>query len=375
MTRFRTVAVICALALAAATVLASCGGSSSDGDPQSVLDQTLGNDQRVSSGDLSLSLNGSADGDAGGSIEAKLEGPFQGDPDNPNAIPQLAWTGSISGSGAGQSLSAQAALTVTDDNAYVEYGGGTYELGTETFAQFKQLAESAAKQQPSGSSGLSFGEAFKQGCEQSLEAQGGDTSACDIDFQSWLSDLSSEGSEDIEGTEADHISGSLDVPAMLQDLIALGGAVPQASATVPSDEQVQQVADAISDASFDLYSGTDDHILRGLDFTLAIDPSQIPQASATGISSVNVDFSLRLGGVNDEQTITAPANAQPIAGLLRQLGVDPNALGGLGGLGSLGGAGLPGGGASGGAGSTEDYSKCLKQAQGAAEINKCSAQL
>ena len=382
MTRIRTYFGVCVLALVVPVLVAGCGGDeSSDVDPQTVLDETFNNDERVTSGDLTLSLGGSAEGDQGGSFEASLSGPFQGDPDNPNAIPQLDWTGSISGEGAGQSVSFEGGLTVTEDNAYVEYAGNAYELGTETFSQFRELAEQAAAQQ-TDTEGLSFGDAFTQGCEAQLQAAGGDTAACEIDFQAWLSDLSSEGTEDIEGTEADHVSGSLNVETMLQDLVELGTAVPEASG-VPTEEQVQQVADAISEASFDLYSGTEDRILRGLDFNLALDPSAIPEAAASGIESVDANFSLRLGGVNEDQTIEAPSDAQPIDELLSQLGVDPSALGGLGGLGSLGGGGaLPGGGGGGGGGggaagggNADAYLDCIAEASTPDEINACAGSL
>lgn len=369
MTRIRTFIAVCAVAVIPAAI-AGCGGDdSSDVDPQTVLDQTFNNDTTVTSGNLSLSISGSA-GDQG-SFEAKLEGPFQGDPNNPNAIPQLDWTGSISGSGAGTSISFDGSLVVTEDNAYVEYGGNTYEVGSDLFNQFKQAAETAAQQQTSDTEGLSFSEAFRQGCEQSIKAQGGDPSACDIDFQGWLTDLSSEGTEDIEGTDSDHISGSLNVDAMLQDLVSLGSSLPQASSSgIPSDAQVQQIADAVSEASFDLYSTTDDHILDGLDFNLAIDPTKIPEAgaAAAGVDSVDVSFSLRIGGINEEQTIEAPSGAQPIDDLLKSLGVSPGDP--LGGLGGLGGSTPDLGGGQGG-----KYVDCIEQATTAAEINKCASLL
>jgi hypothetical protein len=366
--RLRTLFAVCALALLVPAAIAGCGGDddSSDVDPQTVLDETFNNDTKVSSGNLDLSLSASA-GDQG-SFDAKLSGPFQGDPEDPNAIPQLDWTGTLSGSGAGTSLSFDGSLIVTEDNAYVEYGGNTYEVGADLFNQFKQAAEQATPQ--SSNSGGSFSEQFQQGCEESVKAQGGDPSACDIDFESWLSDLSSEGTEDIDGTESDHLSGSVNVEAMLQDLIEIGGSLPQASAAgVPSDAQVQQIADAVSEASFDLYSTTDDHVLDGLDFNLSIDPSQIPQAAASGVSSIDVDFSLRIGSINEDQTVEAPSNAQPIDDLLKQLGVNPSDLGGLGGLGATGGS------TGGGGGDTDAYLECLNQASTAAEINQCSSQL
>ncbi len=385
MTRIRTYFALAALALFVPVLIAGCGGDddSSDVDPQTVIDETFNNDETVSSGDLSLTVGGSAEGDQGASFEASLSGPFQGDPDDPTAIPQLDWTGSLSAEGAGQSFDFEGGITVTEDNAYVEYGGSAYEVGAETFGQFKELAEQASAQQTQ-TEGLSFTEAFQQGCEQSLQAQGGDTSACDIDFQSWLGDLSTEGDEEIEGTETTHISGSLNVDTMLQDLIGLGAAVPEASAAgVPSEEQVQQVADAISEASFDLYSGVDDRILRGLDFNLAIDPSAIPDAEAAGVESIGANFSMRLAGVNEEQEISAPSDAQPLAELLGQFGVDPSALGGLGDLGALGGAGggLPGGGGGGGGGgvaggdNADAYLDCIAEAQTPDEINACASEL
>jgi hypothetical protein len=384
LTPIRTLLAVGAIALAPA-VVAGCGGDDGgDVDPQTVLDETFNNDERVSSGNLSLSIGGSAEGDQGGSLEASLSGPFQGDPDNAAAIPQLDWTGEISGDAAGQSAAFEGGITITDDNAFVEYGGTAYEVGSETFTQFKELAEQAAAQQTEQAEGLSFGDAFTQGCEQSLQQQGAtDTSACEIDFESWLTDLSSDGTEDVEGTETDHISGSVNVETMINDLIELGSAVPQASSQVPSDDEIQQVTDAISEASFDLYSGTDDRILRGLDFNIEVDPSSIPDAESAGIESVSADFSMRLSGVNEDQTIEAPGDAQPIEDLLSQFGVDPSALGGLEGLGALGaGGGLGGstgggggGGGGSGAGAADAYFECIAQAQTSQEIEACESEL
>jgi hypothetical protein len=368
--RFPKLLVVCALALPIPAAIAGCGGDDGSGlSAQEVLDATFNNDQRVTSGDLSLSIGGSAEGATGGSVDASLEGPFQSDPNNPNAIPQLDWTGKLSFDAAGQTGTFEGGITVTEDNAYVEYGGNAYEVGTDTFKQFKQLAESAAAQQSGAQSGLSVQDAFKQACETQLQTAGAtDTSACDIDLSSWLSEPQSEGSEDIDGTPTDHVSGSLNVDTVLNDLAGLVAATGQ---TVPpnAQDQISQVADA-TDITYDLYSGTDDHILRGLDFNISIDTGAIQGASAVGLDSVSGDFSLRLSGVNEDQTIEPPSNAKPLDELLKQLGVDPSSLGGLGSL----GAGASGGGAA-GAGDTQAYFECIQQAQTSAEINRCSSEL
>ena len=380
MNRTRTLLAICAFALPLPVAIAGCGedDASSDVDPQTVLDETFNNDETVSSGDLSLSVSGSAEGEMGGSFEASLSGPFQGDPENQHAIPQLDWTGSVSGEGSGQSVSFEGALVVTEDNAFLEYGGNAYEVGTETFNQFKQLSESAAAQQTETAEGQSFSELFKQSCETQLEAQGGDTAACEIDFQAWLGDLTNEGEEDVEGESTVHVSGSLDVETMLDDLIALGTAVPQAGASVPSEEEIQQFTDAISDASFDLYSGAEDRILRGLDFNLALDPSAIPEAEAAGVESIDANFTLRLAEVNEEQEIEAPEDAQPLEDLLSQFGIDPSALGALGALGGGGLGGLPApppAGSGGGGGASSAYLECIAKAQTPDEITACANEL
>jgi len=92
-----------------------------------------------------------------------------------------------------------------------------------------------------------------------------------------------------------------------------------------------------------------------------------------------------LSELNEPQEIAAPSDPQPLQGLFDQLGVDPSALGGLGGA-----LGAAGGGAAGGAsavppaggsptppsaGSADAYLQCLQQAQGADALAECEALL
>jgi hypothetical protein len=367
------------LAMAIPLLAVGCGGDDegSDEDPQAVLDATFGNDERISSGSLELSISGSAEGDQGGSFEATLSGPFQGDPEDPNALPQLDWDLSASGEGAGQSFDFEAAVIATEDNAFIEYGGETYEVGTDAFAQFKQQAEQAAGE--GTDTQASVGDQIRASCEAQLEAAGStDTSVCEIDFQSWLGEPSNEGTEDIEGTDATHISGDVDLATVVRDLVEIGAAAPGAEAQGLTPEAIEsqlgQVEDAVEEASFDIYSGTEDDLLRGLDFNLAIDPSAIPNAEASGIDSIDANFTMRIAGVNEEQTVEAPSgDARPIDELLGQV----PGLEGLGGLGALGGGGLEGleGGGGAGGGDPNAYFECVEQAQTTDEINACASQL
>jgi hypothetical protein len=358
----------CALALPIPATVAGCGsdsGSSSE-DPQTVLDETFNNDTKVSSGVLDVTADVSA-GDTG-SFDFSLQGPFQTDPDDPMALPQLDWTASAKGGAAGQNVDFSGQAVITSDNAYVVYNDTTYEVGSDMFSQFKKSAEQL--QQKTGATDTS-GQSFSESCQAAVEQAGGDTSVCDVDFTSWLTNLSNEGTEDVEGTSAIKVSGDADVQAILTDLIKIAqetGGAANLQGFDPS--QLSLVEGAIKDAHIDVYSGEDDHVLRKLDFTMTIDPSAIPSPTPIPVDSIDVNFGVTLSGVNDEQTIEAPSGeTKPITDL----------LGGLGALGSLGG--LPGGstgtGSSGGgsAGASQEYLDCVAKASSPEAIQKCTALL
>ena len=89
MSRFRTFALLAALA-ALATVFAACGSSSSDKsseDPQKVIDSaTL---EGVESGTLDLSLGVNSEGEKAATSTSALSGPFQSGTGK-ERLPQLA---------------------------------------------------------------------------------------------------------------------------------------------------------------------------------------------------------------------------------------------------------------------------------------------
>jgi hypothetical protein len=361
-TRTRTLLAVCALSLPIPAAIAGCGGgdSGSDEDPQTVLDETFNNDTKVSSGDLTLSASVDADGSQGGQFEASLSGPFQGVADDPTALPQLDWTATASGSGAGQQIDFSGGLVVTDDNAYVEYKDQAYEVGADQFAQIKdQVAQQA---DTSGASPTSFAE----GCKQAIEQAGGDASACDIDFESWLTNLTNEGEADVGGTSTTHIAGDADVTQILSDIGNIASSIPSASQSGFDPSQLSLASGAVKDASIDVYSGTDDHVLRKLEANLTIDPAALG-APSDQIGAITISFSVEIDGLNSDQTITAPDNAKPLSDLIGSSGLDLGALGGLGGP-----TGSSGSGASGGGGK---YLDCIQNATTADEINACAAQL
>jgi hypothetical protein len=386
------------LMLVVPVVLAACGGDENDDeDPAQVLIDTFTNDETISSGTLDLSLSGSVEGEQSGSGELSLSGAFQGDPEDPSAFPQfdLDASGSIEGeaaAGTGTFSVDDAGLTATEDNMYVTYQGSTYELGSDIFEQFRSLVEQASAQAQAGATGedgASAVENLNQQCDTLIEQAGGNTAACDeVDVFSWF-ELSNEGTEEIEGTDTIQVHGDVDIPAAVENInAAIEASEIEGAETIPEDDAAQ-ADDAVTEASFDVYSGVDDDLLRGLDLNLGLDPTAIPDADTEGVESIDVEFSLRIGGVNEEQTIDAPTDAQPIDDLLGQFGLSESDIAdalegystqfGLGGIGSgdLGGGGLGGGGlgdsgGGGGAGGvTDQYFQCIEDAPPAQAFEQC----
>lgn len=324
-----------AIAIFVPAVVAGCGGgsSSNDEDPQKVLDETFNNPTKITSGNLDISVSGSAQGDQGGDFSASISGPFQTDPNDDTVPPQLDLTANVSGSSGGPSISFDGSLIATKDNAYVEYQDQAYEVGTDAFTQFTQAYAQSAKQNQSQSSGNPF-------------------SQFGIDPSTWLTNVTNEGTTDVDGTEAIQIHGDADVGQIVSDLQKVSQQTGSSSTPQITPQQLDQVESSVQDASIDVYSSTDDHLLSKLALSLSIAP---PADTGATVSSVDVDFSIALSDVNEPQTITAPSNAKPLSDLLGQLGLPiPGLTPGGSGL------GLPGSGSTGGP--SEAYFDCIQKA-------------
>jgi hypothetical protein len=333
------------LVLVAPVALVACGGDDGgDEDPEQVLRDTFGNDEQVSSGTIDITIDGSVEGTQAGSGEASLSGSFQGDESDPMAFPQFDLTASLSGEAAGTSASFEGGLTATEDNMYIEYQGQTYEVGTELFSAFTDSYEQAVATAAAGATGEegATSASFDEQCATLLEQVGGNTDACDtIDVFSWF-ELSNEGTEDVEGTESIHIHGDVDLGAMIDNVNAAIEASEIPGAETITEEEKAQAEEALSELSFDVYSSSEDNLLTGFDIDATIDAAAIPDASTSGVESVTAGLGTRLGSINEDQTIEAPADAQPIDDLLSQFGLSAEDLEAqLGQVSQLGLGGVP----------------------------------
>lgn len=366
MSRLRIFMLLAAL-VALATAFAACGGSSdSSEDPQKVIDNaTL---EGVKSGNLDLSLGIKAEGKEGGNVDVSLSGPFQSE--GAKDLPQFALTASAKGSAKGENIDFEGGLTLLSDRAFVDYEGTEYEVDPTTFGLVKSGFEQA--QQQGGSEGNA---ADVTACQEA---------ASGLKVGDFVDNLSSDGSADVNGTGTTKVSGDLNVAGAVDAIIQLTedpacSTQLEAAGPLPIGELEKakgELASAVKVAHVEIYVGDDD-IVRKVAAELTVEPKGSGE-------KVEVDFELSLSGVNEDQSISAPSNAQPLEKLFLKLGVNPIELleaGGSGeGLGGLlegiTGSESPGGessSGSGGAGGQQAYLECLKGAETPTDLQKCAS--
>ena len=285
--------------LAVAPIAAGCGGDDGGGssdDASALLEKAFST--QVDSGDLKLDLKAEIDGlaELNGPLSLSLSGPFKSE--GTKDIPVLDWD--VVAEGAGQTF--DIGLTVTDDNAFVEYQGEAYEVGTELFNQFK---EQYAAQQPEEQATLkSFG----------------------LDPATWLQDPEVEDGDDIGGDATQVVTGSVDVEKVVRDIYSLtksdafrqqlesqGQTVPEIPE--PSDEDIQKIVDAVDELRLEVNVDENDVARRlsiSADFT-------VPEGTGDGeIKGGSLSFGYTLEEVGIDPQIEGPANAKPLSELTQQ---------------------------------------------------------
>ena len=213
MSRIRTLLVVCCARAA------DSGGdrrlrrrrrASSSEDPQTVLDETFNNDDQGHQRRPRPQRIGRAPrASRAAASTASLSGPFQGDPDEPERAPaaRLDRVGARARAPARASTS-RGGLVITDDNAYVEYNDQAYEVGTE---HVRPAAATRSRPRPRRPRRRGAGLVPRSMRAGDRAGRAAIPPACDIDFASWLTNLTNEGTEDVGGTETVHISGDADV--------------------------------------------------------------------------------------------------------------------------------------------------------------------
>ena len=127
--------------------------------------------------------------------------------------------------------------------------------------------------------------------------------ALPFDPQTWIRDVESQGTETLDGVETTHISASVDVKKVFDDV---AGIARQNGAPLPS---ARDAARTVERAEFEVWVGNEDRTLRRLSADIAFaSPPELrgPNDSARS----RISFDLNLSGVNQPQDIEAPANVR-----------------------------------------------------------------
>ena len=280
-----------ALAAAALAVLL-LGGCGSDeggaGSAKTVLERASRTPAK--SADVKLGLDLKLDGveRLKQPVKVRLSGPYRSN--GRKALPDLDWHMRVQAGG----MNVAFRVVTTRDNAFVAYGGTTYEVGKDLVRRYRDQRRTQKQQR----------EIRKLG----------------IDASGWLQD----GKVEDDGRK---VSGDLDVRRMLADVNRILAKLPQGHQV--TQRTIDQVDDAVKDASLEVRVGAD-HILRSSRFDMRFELPDELRSKAKGLRSGQLSFHYEQANVNGNQRITPPSGARPISELLRAFGVPPEALRGPG---------------------------------------------
>ncbi|MEH3054176.1 MAG: hypothetical protein PGN13_09255 [Patulibacter minatonensis] len=361
MTTLRSLALV---AVAAGAVgFAGCGdsdgGTASGGsstDAKTLLVNTFqpsGEGSKIKSGTVEIKLSGKMTGakPLDGAATAKISIDQGKNGELPNFKADVSVDGQQKG---GQKFELDAGGTYVGNRFYVSYDGDNYDVGEELSRRAVASMKQAVKESGSDDD------------QKQIVAKLG------LNPQTWLTNPKVDGDEQIGGVDTYKITGSVDLKALVPDILdaarkAQSLAGPAAGSTkVPTvtDAQLDAVAKQIKKLDVTVWTGKDDQILRQLKVDAQIDDTD-------SNDSLEGSLQLTLTDVNEKQEITAPSDTKPITDLMPKLGGLFGAASGLGNGGASGANSL-------GAGSSvpDSHVQCVNAAGGdAAKLNACQSEL
>lgn len=132
-------------------------------------------------------------------------------------------------------------------------------------------------------------------------------------------DATDEGTEDVDGAETIHISGTASTKRLLADLA-------QAASGIGLDGTgIEGSQESFDEATIDVFTGSDDQVLRRLELSLAWTGEREGGEPFQGA----VDVSLSFAQINEEQQVAAPEESRPIRELAGPLPFELSGLGEL----------------------------------------------
>jgi hypothetical protein len=244
--------------------------------------------EAVDSGQISLSLDLALDGikQLGGKpVALSVSGPFERSDGKLSAD----LTATLSAA----SATADIGIDKVGSTIYLELAGTYYEL-------------------PAGA--LKTIEGHATGASGATRARSG----LRIDPQSWLTDPRDLGQARVGGVTTDHVQAQIDVANVLGEVSALiaGAGAKGTSANSSATSLLPLLESAITSAQVDIYTGIADHIVRKFHLAIGFTVPQIAAGAIDGLTGGSLTLDGTLTDLNQPQTISPPADAQPSSKLL-----------------------------------------------------------
>lgn len=273
-------------------LLAACGGDdeTETASAQELLEQTFGSGaSAIENGRLDVDFQLDPKGllALGGPIKLSLEGPFAAPDAGQLPHVDMDFAATLGGT------VFDGTVLSTGRAAFVRLDGTDYKVDREFVTKLREgLADVAASKQPG------------------LKALG-------IDPLRWVSRARVRGEESVAGVDTTRISGDVAVARLLEDIDRLltkaGGSGAGGGLLSPATRQ--QIAAAVKTAKVDIWTGTEDRILRQLAVRIAFafDRGEKP---IQGLDAGKINLRLRLSDVNETKLdVQAPAAARPLSEL------------------------------------------------------------
>lgn len=278
-----------------AVVPAACGD---DEDVDTLLSETFSGDKQVDSGRLALAVRVNAKGSdqVQGPISLELAGPFQREEEG--ELPRFDLDATLSGQG----MTYKAGAVSVGGSGFISFQDQDYALSEAVFEQFRQ--------------------GFKEGRAEKSGEQPADLATLGIDPRKWLTNARNEGDAKVGDADTIRITGDVDVPKLIEDLVQAGAKARQLDpgdrAGLPSElteRRRREIAEAIDRMRVEIFTGEEDRILRRIVLSAAV---RAP-ADSEDFDTADVRLAYEVTELNEDQEIEAPKDPRPFAELERQL--------------------------------------------------------
>jgi hypothetical protein len=256
--------------VAAALLLAGCGGQSVDAQP--ILAQTAAKLGDLRSGDLDFELL--VDPRDGDEFGYEVSGPFELAKEG---LPKL----EVEYTQIANGKRATVRLISDGTHGFIEVNGKAYRLGSEQEGQLRSTGG---------------------------DVTGGLTS---LDISNWVVDPQGERDGDI-----DRVTGELDVVAVVNGLSELARSFGHPLPSLDQDDE-KRLRDAAKDTRFELESGHDDRLLRHLllEAELGLNVPDILRDVLGDVVGADLSFKLDIDKPNEPVDVQPPPNPRPASEL------------------------------------------------------------